>query len=205
MSSRRSRREQPPPEQSSSSRILPPAMSSVLTGLATSKSLSEQSSEIVTEAENALQSADHKEILKWGVMLVGAFTIFKALTSVLLHIAIGVFPGLYIYLRHTCPEATSFDKRKELKRVLRGHHLDEDHPEKPKGYFGSIFARASASVNAETAVMAGTRVQLTPYYGALIVVEMKVPYNSTRLYWVGIAGEWRYVLSRPLDDEATTN
>ena len=109
-------------------------------------------------------------------------------------------PGNLFLSSAYVPEATSFDKRKELKRVLRGHHLKEDHPEKPKGYFGNIMAKASASVSAETAVLTGARVQLTPYQGALIVVEMKVPRNYNKYYWIGIAGEWRYLFSRPLNE-----
>jgi hypothetical protein len=177
---------------------------SALTGLRSSFTLSE--SDLPNEAENEFKATtNHQEMLKWIVMLIGAFTILKTIASAFWQIALGTFPALFLYLRHTCPDKESFDKRKELKRVLRGHHLADDHPDKPKSYFDRMMAKASASVTAETAVFAGTDIHVTSYQGAFLLVDMKVPSINVRLYWIGIAGSWRYLFSKQLGDAKKTN
>ena len=178
---------------------------SELTGLRrASSTLSE--SDLTNGAENNIfKTTDPQEMLKWAVMLIGALTILKTLASAFWQIALGSFPALFLYLRHTCPSKESFDKRKELKRVLRGHHLADDHPDKPKGYLESIMAKATASVTAETAVLSGTEVQLTSYQGACILVELKVPTINVIFYWIGIAGSWRYLFSRKIDGSTKTD
>jgi hypothetical protein len=37
-----------------------------------------------------------------------------------------------LYLMSSCPSDDSFEGKRELKRVLRGEKLPEDHPDKPK-------------------------------------------------------------------------
>ena len=180
---------------------------SELTGLRRASSIQSDAADLTNGAENNIfkTTGDPQEMLKLAVMLIGALTILKTLASAFWQIALGSFPALFLYLRHTCPTNESFDKRKELKRVLRGHHLAEDHPNKPKGYLESIMAKATASVTAETAVLAGTEVQLTSYQGACVMVEMKVPTINVTFYWIGIAGSWRYLFSRQLDGSKKTD
>jgi len=147
----------------------------------------------------------NQDLWKTIVMIVGIWTIFRTLASILWQIAIGILPTLWFYLYQTCPSRESFEGRKELKRVLRGYHLSEDHPEKPKGYMESIMAKASASLMAETAfAVTGMDIIFTSYQGACLLVEMKVPSTTSKFYWIGIAGSWRYLYSRPLSNDTTT-
>lgn len=157
-----------------------------------------ESSDLVNEVEKAFNAADRQEMLKWTVMIIGAFTILKMMVSAFSQILLGALPALFFYLRHTCPDQASFDKRKELKRVLRGKYLADDHPDKPKGYFEKMVAKASASLTAETAMLSGAELDFTSYQGAFIVVELRVPSCSTKLYWIGIAGSWRHMYSKPM-------
>lgn len=66
--------------------------------------------------------------------------------------------GLYLYI--TCPTNDSFDGKKELKRVLRGEKLPEDHPQKPKGFLEKAMAKVSASLAAEAAAFAGCKIEI---------------------------------------------
>lgn len=57
-----------------------------------------------------------------------------------------MLPLFYLYLVQTCPSPATFDAERELKRVLRGHYLPEDNPEKPRGWLQETMASVTASV-----------------------------------------------------------
>jgi hypothetical protein len=166
---------------------------STITGLTGSVRSNLSESDLAKEAEEAINNASNQEMAKWTLMIIGIFTLFRALASAFFTVLLCVLPVVGLYLYHTCPTKESFDSRKELKRVLRGHHLAEEHPEKPKGYFQSMMARASATVTAESAILVGSKLELTSYRGAFILAEMTVPTQKMTVYWLGIAGEWRYI------------
>lgn len=171
-----------------------PAMRGLgLTGSSRSNVLSESSSELAREAGEVINNASNEEMAKWTLMIIGIFTLFRAIASTFFTALLLVLPVLYMYLWHTCPSKESFDSRKELKRVLRGHHLPDDHPDKPKGYLESMMARAAASVTAESAVLIGSKLELTSYKGAFILAQMELPAQKMTVYWLGIAGQWRYI------------
>ena len=68
-------------------------------------------------------------------MAVGGVALLRLLLSNGAMLYLILLPLVYFYGLQTCPTVESFDAKKELKRVLRGHHLPEDHPNKPKGFF----------------------------------------------------------------------
>lgn len=144
-------------------------------------------------AEEAFKLTDRQEMIKWTLIIIGRFTLLRALASAFFTVILVVGPSLYLYLHQTCPKKDSFDTRKELKRVLRGHHLSEDHPDKPKGYLAGMVARATASVTAESAVLTGYKLELTPYNGAFILAKLDLPSKEMTIYWLGIAGQWRHI------------
>jgi hypothetical protein len=158
------------------------------------------STEVVKDAEKAIQDVDTKEMLKWTMMLIGAFTILRSLSQAFFSISIGLFPGLYAYLYYTCPKEESFDVRKEWKRVLRGYHLSDDHPDKPKGYLESVMARAVASVTVESTVLTGYKLESRSYGGAFIVTKLQLPSKEMEVYWIGVARQWHHVYTRNLGD-----
>ena len=71
---------------------------------------------------------NNKEIVKHALMFIGAIAVLKVIVSSLLNFYIILFPLTYVYLLQTCPSVESFEAKKELKRVLRGKHLPDDHP-----------------------------------------------------------------------------
>ena len=77
--------------------------------------------------------------------------------------------GLYLFI--TCPTNDSFDGKKELKRVLRGEKLPEDHPQKPKGFLEKAMAKVSASLEAEAAAFAGCKIEImvSVLYGNVLI------------------------------------
>jgi hypothetical protein len=160
------------------------------------------STDFVKEAEKALNDTDTKEMLKWTMMIVGGFTILQSLSRAFFSVCMVLLPGLYTYLFYTCPKEESFDVRKELKRVLRGYHLSDDHPDKPKGYLESVMARAVASVTVESTVLTGYKLELTSYRGAFIVAKLKLPSKEMEVYWIGIARQWHHVYTRNLGDNS---
>jgi hypothetical protein len=87
-----------------------------------------------------------------------------------------------------------FDAKKELKRVSRGEHLPETHPDKPKGVLEAMAARVAASVATELVTLPGYEVSMTNLAGAAIVATVTVP-AKTEFYWVGAFDKWYYVTS----------
>lgn len=157
-------------------------------------------SDLAKDAEKAINETDTKEMLKWTMIIVGVFTTLQALSRAFLTVVVVIFPGLYSYLFYTCPKEETFDVRKELKRVLRGHHLSEDHPDKPKGYLESAMARAVASVTVESTILTGYKLEMTSYRGAFILAKLHLPSKEMEVYWIGIAHQWRHVYTRTLGE-----
>lgn len=145
---------------------------------------------------SSLSPEDNKIVLRYGAMIVVASILIRALSSSMVLIYFVGLPLLYIYALQTCPPVSSFDAKKELKRVLRGHHLPEDHPEKPKGFLEELATRVAASVTTELATLPGYEVSMMPFGGAVILVDLVIPTANTQHYWLGAFGKWHYVYSR---------
>ncbi|CAJ1941225.1 unnamed protein product [Cylindrotheca closterium] len=157
-----------------------------------------QSSNTTSANHNTtLSPEDNQMILRYGVMVVLASIVLRAMSSsmVLVIYFVGL-PLVYVYALQTCPPASTFDAKKELKRVLRGHHLPQGHPEKPKGFLAEMATRVAASVTTELATMPGYQVSMLPFGGAVILVDLVIPTANTQHYWLGAFGKWHYVYSR---------
>lgn len=144
-----------------------------------------------------ISDEQNKELIKYAAMFVGGSIVVRAFASLFV-VYVVAFPLLYLYAISTCPSQLSFDAKKELKRVLRGHHLAESHPDKPKGFFEGLAARVAASVTTELATLPGYEVSMLPLAGAAIVTTVTVPTAKMECYWVGAFGKWYYVTSREL-------
>ena len=112
---------------------------------------------------------------------------------------------VWLYAKQTCPKEESFDVKKELKRVLRGYHLPDTHPDKPKGYFESITARVTASVTAEIATLpGGVQVVKRPLWGVAIITTAQVPNTNMQYMWIGAFGTWYYINGKALGPSPST-
>jgi hypothetical protein len=86
----------------------------------------------------------------------------------------------------------SFDVKKELKRILRGHHLPESHPEKPRGFLEQTLARIQATVVTELATLPGYTVRMDNLVpGAVLLAVVVVPSVDMTYYWLGAANRVR--------------
>jgi hypothetical protein len=79
-----------------------------------------------------LSLEENKELLKYVAYAIGGAVAFRLIFSAMFGLYVLAFPIVYLYLVQNCPKIESFNAKKELKRVLRGVHLAEDDPNKPK-------------------------------------------------------------------------
>lgn len=149
-----------------------------------------------------LSDEQNWQLVKFGAMGIGGLVLLKMLMTTFMALYILALPVLYLYLVQQCPSDESFETKRELKRVMRGHHLPEDHPDKPKGFLSETLARLNASVTAELATGLGYEVTMIPLAGAGKVACVRVPTVNMDYYWVGAAGRWFYVYSTQLGNEA---
>jgi hypothetical protein len=154
------------------------------------------SSTVFTDAQN-------RDLLFYGGSAVMAAIVFRLVTSAIFGLSILALPLVYLYLVYNCPAPESFDAKKELKRALRGHHLPENHRDKPKGILEETWARVQASVATELATLPGYEVTLVSLAGAIVVASCRVPSVRMDYYWIGAGQRWWYVYANPLR-EATT-
>ena len=104
---------------------------------------------------NVLTEEENKQLLQYAMYAVGAAIVLRIMMQTMATLSLLLVPCLYFYALQTCPRESSFDAKKELKRILRGHHLPENHPDKPKNFFDKTFSRISAAVATELATGLG--------------------------------------------------
>lgn len=171
---------------------------------------------------------DPSQALMYFAVIVGSAVVIKIAYQAMFVVYIVAFPILYLYAVQKCPPIDSFDAKKELKRVMRGYHLPEDDPKKPKGLIGETLARVQASAAAEVAMAPGYEITIyvskmwqlsnnshhvnncgtdidhsiiKDIIGACKIVVLRVPTIARDCYWVGAFGQWYYLLARDLADE----
>lgn len=147
-----------------------------------------------TGDNNTLSDAANMELLRYAVGIMGALMALKVVAQITASI-IFILPLLYFYLVLTCPKEDTFEAKKELKRVLRGHHLPDDDPKKPRGFLAETLARVQATVTTEIATATGYEVSLVNMGGACVISTVTVPAANTVCYWVGAANKWWYLYS----------
>jgi len=149
-----------------------------------------------SETEDVVNDEQNRRMLVYGLYAFGVLIILRSVrvlfSSLLSVIAL---PLIYLFLCNNCPTIDSFDAKKELKRIMRGHHLPEGHPNKPKGWFNETVARVQASLAAEVTTSLGYDVEMQNIGGALIVAMVRVPASESTHYWVGALNSWWFIYS----------
>lgn len=139
------------------------------------------------------------EIMKYIFYGVGAIVALKIIVSVLTSFLIIGIP-IFFVAQSTLPADTSFDAKKELKRVLRGVHLPESHPDKPKNWLEKTVSRVTASVATELATSLGYELEFTHFFGIATLAAVKVDVASVQCFWIGAFNKWFYIMQRDYDD-----
>ena len=135
--------------------------------------------------------------------VIVATAVLRVIMSALFLVWVLAFPLVYLYGVQTCPTNASFDAKKELKRVMRGHQLPEDHPDKPKGWLAENLARVAASVTTELATgLSGYEVEMWDVAGAAKVATVRVASINAECVWIGWFGRWTYVYQREMEPRA---
>mmetsp|Transcript_14969 Transcript_14969/g.30514 ORF Transcript_14969/g.30514 Transcript_14969/m.30514 type:complete len:160 (-) Transcript_14969:114-593(-) len=143
--------------------------------------------------------------MKYGAMGLGGLIVLGLVVPGFLHLvilatlAVGLVLG---YLHHTCPSDDSFDAKRELKRVLRGHHLAENDPHKPKGFWKRKMARLGASLQAEIPSAMGQHyVTIHPIATIAKVARIRVQNTQQEYTWIGLAGRWIFYQASDIAEE----
>ena len=143
-----------------------------------------------------LSEEERQKYIKYATIGVGSCVACKILADVLGEglLFLLVLPGIYAYGLQTCPANSTFDAKKEVKRVLRGHHLPDDHPAKPrKGNFLEEWtAKISASVATEvSAVAGGYSTDIAPLLGGCAKhASVTLPTLGLTCEWIGFNDTW---------------
>jgi hypothetical protein len=150
-------------------------------------------------SEAALSDQQNRELIKYAAYAIASAIAFRVFMSTFFSLYILAFPAVFLYAVQTVPSVESFEAKKELKRVMRGAHLPEDHVDKPKGWLNETLARVQASVTAELATGLGYEVSIMSMIGALHIATVNVPSVNRGFFWLGVFGKWRYVYSMELE------
>lgn len=149
---------------------------------------------------STLSEEQTTEMAKLGLYLIGGLTILRIIASVFFSVYVVVLPLIILYAMSTCPKNDSFDAKKELKRVLRGHHLPENHPNKPKDdWLSNTIARVTASVATELATSLGYELSFISLFGGCTLTTVIVPSVKQEFFWIGIFEKWHYVYKREIE------
>jgi hypothetical protein len=138
-------------------------------------------------ATPTISDENNELLIQYFLIALGILLALKIIYSALNILAIFLVPVLYLYAAANCPTNSTFDAKKELKRVMRGAHLPED--QKPKGFFEQGLSRLAASVTTELATSLGYEVSLTDMLGAAKLACVNVPMANAEFYWMGIFGK----------------
>jgi hypothetical protein len=136
------------------------------------------------------------ELATIGMSLLGTLVAARCLAVVSRLATALAAPVAGLYLFSTCPTNESFDGKRELKRVLRGDKLPDDHPDKPQGFLGKALAKVSASIEAEAAALAGCKVEIVDIYGIVKLASIQHPVTNITYFWLGAVNKWRYVMAK---------
>eukprot|EP00537_Pseudo-nitzschia_pungens_P002631 CAMPEP_0172358594 /NCGR_PEP_ID=MMETSP1060-20121228/2895_1 /TAXON_ID=37318 /ORGANISM="Pseudo-nitzschia pungens, Strain cf. cingulata" /LENGTH=349 /DNA_ID=CAMNT_0013079879 /DNA_START=194 /DNA_END=1243 /DNA_ORIENTATION=+ len=143
-----------------------------------------------------MSEEDKERYFQYAMLALGAWMALKVLSSLFSETLLFalVLPGLYLYGLQTCPANSSFEPKKEVKRVLRGYHLPDDHPNKPrKGNFLEEWtAKITASVATEVgAVAGGYSLEMTPLLGGVAThAIVTLPTLGLTCEWIGCNDTW---------------
>lgn len=143
-----------------------------------------------------MSEEDKQLYMKYAALAIGAWVVYQILSNALgdTFLIFLILPGAYFYGLQTCPENSSFDAKKEVKRVLRGHHLPDDHPAKPRrgSFLEEWTAKISASVTTEVGAMTGGySTEIAPLLGGCVKhAVVTLPTLGLTCEWIGAHGTW---------------
>jgi hypothetical protein len=150
-------------------------------------------------AMDVLTDQENKSLIMYAAYAIGAAIAFRFVLQAFFYVYLLAFPLVYLYAVQSCPSDESFDAKQQLKRVMRGHHLADDHPDKPKGLFQTTIAKFTASLTTELSTSLGYEVAMYHVGGACTVARVTVPSVNRTFLWVGALNNWRYVYSQELE------
>eukprot|EP00545_Synedropsis_sp_CCMP1620_P006101 CAMPEP_0119024182 /NCGR_PEP_ID=MMETSP1176-20130426/31406_1 /TAXON_ID=265551 /ORGANISM="Synedropsis recta cf, Strain CCMP1620" /LENGTH=256 /DNA_ID=CAMNT_0006979407 /DNA_START=97 /DNA_END=866 /DNA_ORIENTATION=+ len=165
----------------------------------TSSSTRSEPTAPATAREPSLSDEQNRNLIKYAAYAIGGAMALRLLLSTFFALYILAFPAVFLYALQTLPSAESFDAKKEIKRVMRGAHLPEDHVEKPRGWLGETVARVQASVATELATGLGYEVSMYTVIHAIHMATVNVPSVNRGYVWAGAFGKWRYLYSTELE------
>mmetsp|Transcript_31577 Transcript_31577/g.38619 ORF Transcript_31577/g.38619 Transcript_31577/m.38619 type:complete len:292 (-) Transcript_31577:364-1239(-) len=148
-----------------------------------------------------LTDSQNAELLKYGMYVVAAAVFFRMFAAVACVAFFVILLPVGAYASFTVPSVESFDAKKELKRVLRGKHLPENHPDKPQGWFQKTAAKITASVVTETAALAGYTVEMLDFFGVARCATVRLNANNLECYWIGAFETWWFVYQREVESD----
>ena len=134
-----------------------------------------------------LSDEDNKMLLTCAGLCVGVLVAARIIATAATLPVVCLLPLLYMYLLSNCPSTESFDAKKEIKRVMRGHHPPKER--QPRGLFEQGLNRLAATVTTELATSLGYEMETMEFGGAATFMSVKVPVAGAEYYWLGIAGE----------------
>lgn len=144
-----------------------------------------------------LSEEDTSDLAKFGLVCIGCIVVLRMLASFTFFFNAIIIPITILYGMQTCPAESSFDAKKELKRVLRGKHLPDGHQDKPaQDWFSQTIARVTASVGTELATAMGYEVSFMHIGGVCTIAIVNVMVTNSEYYWIGVFGNWRYLVHR---------
>jgi len=147
-------------------------------------------------ATTSLLTEQNSELIRLAGYVLGGMVLLKVVLQAAAIAYVLAVPLLYLYLLYTCPPERSFDAKQQLKRVLRGQHLPDTDPNKPKGWLNETLARVQATVATELSTSLGYEVLMVPLLGgAMVWTQVKVPAANMNCYWIGAANRWTYLYS----------
>jgi len=155
-----------------------------------------------TDADS-LSDEQNRQLMQYAAYAVGVAIVAKVVLSAMVSLYLILFPLIVLYAIQTCPSESSFDAKKELKRVMRGHHLPESHPDKPRGWLNQTIAKVSASVTTELATGLGYELSMTNVLNACMIATVNVPSVNRGYIWIGIFDKWRFIYSSELERDVT--
>lgn len=149
-------------------------------------------------AKEALAAEQTKQTMFLAAYMIAFAISLKILATIALPLMIIALPIAFIYAQQNCPTNNSFEAKVELKKVMRGEHIQEREPTRPKGLIAGVIDRATATVQTEVAASMGYEVTLANFGGAFTVATVRYPILQQDLTWVGAFGEWRYLGCREI-------
>jgi len=161
-----------------------------------SSSVRSSSSTTSSSSNEIIDTISNELLIQYGLMAIGALLILKLIFTALNMIILFALPVIYLYASANCPSNDTFDAKKELKRVMRGAHLPEEH--QPKGFIEKSLTKLTASITTEIATSLGYEIRINDYFGIAKMACVTVQFAGYEYYWIGIFDRWRYMGQREI-------